>query len=98
YISEKIKQNDKQDALQIEDIDGKPVLIINEQDYATYIYYENGYLNELFTEKSDNVSLVGGQEILKISDFNITKQESIFEIRIKSTQGEEISVTIFTRA
>ncbi|MEG0895289.1 MAG: DUF4860 domain-containing protein, partial [Oscillospiraceae bacterium] len=36
YISEKIKQNDKQDALQIENIDYKHVLIINEQDYDTY--------------------------------------------------------------
>ncbi|MBQ1193873.1 MAG: DUF4860 domain-containing protein [Lachnospiraceae bacterium] len=76
YLTEKIHQYDSKDAITIVDLDGTPALSLfateGDISYATYIYCYNGALRELVVTKDSVYSLSGGQEIIKLQDFQPT--------------------------
>lgn len=101
YITEKLRQNDCADAISIGTIAEKPAVILSQtvenSEYATYLYENNGYLTELLIKKNSDIGsdvLNAGHPILEIDDFELTKlNESLFKFKI--TTGEEKPVVFY---
>lgn len=63
YISQKLRANDRAEAIRIGEVEGIPALMMTERftddltgatgSLTVYIYYYNGHLNELFTFDDD---------------------------------------------
>lgn len=87
YVTEKIRQADRVDAIEVGKIDDYDALIIKEQindkEYHTYIYAQDGWLKELLVEKSNLMPADAGRNIIKLTDFHIIKtQDGLFSITI----------------
>lgn len=74
YVSEKIRQADKNDAVSTGEFDGVPAVLITEDvghtRYITYLYQYNGYLKELMVREDTPLSPEAGQDILPVTEFS----------------------------
>jgi len=74
YIWTKVKNGDDSGKVLIEDFDGRPALCFDEEysqvEYRTLIYYYNGWIYELFSEKDLGLSPQDGTQILRIDELN----------------------------
>lgn len=89
YIANKIRQGDRQDGVDIIEVDGTSVLQlkqkIGEETYHTWIYWKDGSIRELFTDENSGLGLEDGLEILECSGLFMEKKGSSI---ILQTQGE----------
>lgn len=79
---------------------GRQVLVIeadvNGESYASCIYQEDGYLKELFTKKETFSGLQGGQELVALDTFSVSRpEESLLQFDLSADGQEE---TVFIRA
>lgn len=75
YIDNKIKQSidGKVQILEIQDKNTFLIQINEEENFKTYIYYLNGYLNELYVSEMDNIDLTYGTNICKLENMEFKK-------------------------
>ena len=89
YIANKIRQGDRQEGVDIIEVDGTSVLQlkqkIGEETYHTWIYWKDGSIRELFTDENSGLGLEDGLEILECSGLSMEKKGSSI---ILQTQGE----------
>lgn len=89
YIANKIRQGDRQDGVDIIEVDDTSVLQlkqkIGEETYHTWIYWKDGSIRELFTDENSGLGLEDGLEILECSGLSMEKKGSSI---ILQTQGE----------
>ena len=89
YIANKIRQGDRQDGVDIIEVDGTSVLQlkqkIGEETYHTWIYWKDGSIRELITDENSGLGLEDGLEILECSGLSMEKKGSSI---ILQTQGE----------
>ena len=89
YIANKIRQGDRQDGVDIIEVDDTSVLQlkqkIGEETYHTWIYWKDGSVRELFTDENSGLGLEDGLEILECSGLSMEKKGSSI---ILQTQGE----------
>ena len=89
YIANKIRQGDRQDGVDIIEVDGTSVLQlkqkIGEETYHTWIYWKDGSIRELFTDENSGLGLEDGLEILECSGLSMEKKGSSIVLQ---TQGE----------
>ena len=89
YIANKIRQGDRQDGVDIIEVDGTSVLQlkqkIGEETYHTWIDWKDGSIRELFTDENSGLGLEDGLEILECSGLSMEKKGSSI---ILQTQGE----------
>ena len=89
YIANKIRQGDRQDGVEIIEVDDTSVLQlkqkIGEETYHTWIYWKDGSIRELFTDENSGLGLEDGLEILECSGLSMEKKGSSI---ILQTQGE----------
>ena len=89
YIANKIRQGDRQDGVDIIEVDGTSVLQlkqkIGEETYHTWIYWKDGSIRELFTDENSGLGLEDGLEILECSGLSMEKKGRSI---ILQTQGE----------
>jgi hypothetical protein len=89
YIENKIRQSDKENAVEIKEVHGQPALLIKENydgiNYETWIYYYNNCLNEILIEEHDEFQLQDGMKIVNLDGFNITEiNKNTFKISVES--------------
>lgn len=104
YITEKIRQSDTANAIQITTQDDTQVLmltnIIDGIPYATSLYEYDGYLYELFARTDIDLPLDAGQPVMELHklSFSLVSPNTL-EIRLTDTSTEEqtIYVSIHSR-
>lgn len=76
YITEKIRQSDLENRIDVGELDGCPALIISsgteENQYRTYLYEYQGTLKELMIKRDIQLGPSAGQDILAVSAFKLT--------------------------
>ncbi len=81
YITNKIRQSDKQDAIEVRDIDGCSVLVMysryGDTDYETWIYESGGQLKlkELFSRSDSGLGVDDGLDIMDCQSLNFAIEE-----------------------
>lgn len=75
YIGNKIRQSDKNGAVEIRDLHEKNALVINEvydeENYQTWIYFYDGAIYEMFTDEETEFELADGMKLVEVDLFNI---------------------------
>lgn len=101
YISEKIHQNDSEQAVKIGEFHGREALILSyvsgEEAYDTYIYEDEEQLKELFVRHDTDADLSFGTPILEIREFSMEQREDgllAFHCTDKHDQSASILVAI----
>ncbi len=76
YLTEKVRQSDLENQISIGELDGHQAVIITSGEgdtgYRTYLYEYEGYLKELMARQDVTLGPSAGQNILAISDFELT--------------------------
>lgn len=89
YVANKIRQGDREDSVDIIEVDGTAVLQLKQQVgdemYHTWIYWIDGSIRELFTDENSGLGLDDGLEILKCAGLFMEKEEDTITLQ---TQGE----------
>lgn len=103
YISEKIRQNDSEGAVSIQDIEGTQCLALrgnyNGVSCTTYIYEYDGFLKELFLNDGVDILLKNGKTIMEINSLAMDKAGTgLFEFTSTDKKGAEDSLIISERS
>ncbi len=99
YVAKKIRQNDRTDGVDIVEVEGQTALLLCEEKdgetYCTYIYYYNGYLQELYTKASFAPVLTAGQSLIEIDGFTaIENADGTVTVTIYETAQDTTSLTL----
>lgn len=99
YLTEKIRQNDCEEAIALCTIQDTPALsfLTTEADvsYITYIYFYDGYLRELVVTESSVFSLSSGQPIVALGDIHFSMQNAnLIRAEINDLQGNTQTIYI----
>lgn len=93
YITEKLRQNDTSNSISVGQLQDTDALVLSQEldgeEYATYLYYYDGYLKELYIRKdsfSGSDLLDAGQDIMKLSSFSV---EEVSPVLLKITLDTE---------
>ncbi len=80
YVSNKIRQNDENGNIRIEDVNGSNAIVITEtydtENYETWIYYYDNSIYEMFTDAGMKFNPDDGMRIMDIENFEIEKLSS----------------------
>lgn len=97
YIAKKVRQNDWKDGVSLTEIEGQTALTFTQEKdgevFCTYIYYYNGYLQELYAKESFSPLLSAGQALIAIDEFTAVQNEN-GTLTISITQAEQSPSTL----
>ena len=89
YIANKIRQSDRENSVDIIEVDGTSVLQlkqqVGEEKYHTWIYWKDGSIWELFTDENSGLGLDDGLEILECACLSMEKEKNTITLQ---TLGE----------
>lgn len=75
YVANKIRQNDKEESIRIESLNGENTIVITEDYdgdmYETWIYFYDNAIYEMFTDAGMEFNLEDGIKVLEIDGFKI---------------------------
>lgn len=102
YVTEKLRQNDKENAVSVFSLDGMDVLCIsetiNDREYNTYIYCFEGSLYELLLPAEREFSPKMGQDLLDVSSLQVTSgEQGLLNIACTDRQGNLSQVSLYLR-
>lgn len=102
YISQKVRQGDVAGGVYIDKLNGSDALVLeqsyNETAYQTWIYYDEGYVKELFTRKDNPILPESGSSIVAVADFKIERDDNgIFTFTTTDKSGKAASVSSYSR-
>lgn len=100
YITEKIRQNNTEGTISVEELEGTPALVFTKQvsdvEYCTYLYFYDGYLKELSLRKGTYAGsnlLSAGQDIVPLAAFSIDSvQDNLIKLRIYTKTGDSFMI------
>ena len=102
YMATKIHQYEREDAVSMKEIDGTNVLVLQEPDnteYETYVYFQDGAIKELLTEKANPAELNAGLKVVEVADFQMSMSEDnrIYMASVDAAGNkEELTITLRT--
>jgi hypothetical protein len=102
YVTTKIHQNDRKDAISVTGVGGTTALVIEEQFedtlYRTWIYYYDGSLREVFAPEGTEFEPESGTEIIDVAGFTIEQiSDQLYQLTSIDTNGTQVSMTVATR-
>lgn len=102
YVATKLRQYDQKDFISMKEIDGINVLVLQEPvntEYETYIYFQDGAIKELLTEKANPSELSAGLNVVEVQNFHMSMVgENQIELCSIDAEGNEEKLTITLRA
>ena len=105
YITTKVRQADRQDAVSVRSFEGQAALVLTEEidgeQYETLIYSYDGYLRELFTSVGGEMLPEDGEKIMEANSFlaDANKPEKgQLSLRIQASDGTWEELTLCLRS
>lgn len=103
YLTEKIRQNDREDAIEIGTFERNPAIILVEEIdgilYQTYLYLYDGSIRELFSRMDENLGPEAGQIIMPALDFTAKEIErGFYTLTITTTDKVTLPLYVGTRS
>lgn len=96
YLTAKFRQHDTENGIFTDKLDNISALCfrdtLNDQDYITYIYLDQGSLKELFTPDGSSASASAGTTIAQLSDFQVSESRpGFYSFELKDPEGNKES-------
>ncbi|HBC31286.1 MAG TPA: hypothetical protein DC024_08605 [Clostridiales bacterium] len=104
YIANKIRQSDKNEAVEIKELNGINAVVINEvydeEKYQTWIYFYDGAIYEMFTDADNAFELSDGMKVVKAELFEIEKLKDNLYKFTAASNGEisELYLSLYSKA
>lgn len=81
YVTNKVRQADRSDSIEIRDIEGNNVLVLTSVSAdgildETWIYTMDGFLKELYSEKDSGLTVSDGLDIMECAPLSFTLEET----------------------
>ena len=97
YLTTKFRQHDTVNGIFTGKLDNLSALCfrdtLNDQDYITYIYLDQGNLKELFTSDSSSANASAGTTIAQLSDFQISESRpGFYSFELKDSEGNKETI------
>ena len=90
YLSTRLHQADRENALSVEDFEDTTALCIHEtigkREFLTRIYCYDGYLRELFTPVTGEFSPVDGEKLLPTENLTVTMTDNLLQLQVGQEQ------------
>jgi hypothetical protein len=102
YISNKIRQSDKQGAVEIRNYEGRNAVVINEtyddENYETWIYFYDNAIYEMFTDENTSFHPEEGMRIVDCDGLEITKlNDNLYKFAAKSSaESSELFLNLYS--
>jgi len=89
YITNKIRQADKENTILVKELNGNSAIVIKETydglNYENWIYYNDNNICEIFIDEGLKFNLSDGMKITKIDNFNVTKiKDNLYELSVRN--------------
>ena len=101
YLSEKIRQNDVENSIRIDQISGRDALVLTENKsgmgYESWIYVHNGYLREILLPPKSQFNPSAGQVIMPMKMIEADFNEQLLNITLYMTD-EITEISIYPRS
>jgi len=96
YITEKIRQNDNSKGIIISENNGQAVIeltkTVNDKDYVTYIFVDDGYLKEYTTSAGNDYNADTATRIIELKSMDVIKcSDSLYDFYMVNKDGVESS-------
>ncbi len=104
YLAKQIRQNDTSGGVEITEIEGEVAILLTDEDeadgYSKYIYYNDGYICELYEDENTEVALSAGQPLLAVDGWGVVENENgtITLSIIDNEAGDEFNLTLSLRS
>lgn len=102
YLATKVRQADRQGAVQIGEFGGVAALELVErfdtEEYITRIYCYDGYLRELFSTASGEFAPEDGEKIQEAGQVDFSLQEGVLSIAVIQQDGEKTELKLLLRS
>lgn len=101
YIANKVRANDRADALSIKTLDGVTVLSMRqdtEAELTDYIYYYNGKICEQLTFGDTAFKADYGEAVVAAESFIMEKEGNLFTFTVKDSSGTSTSISLCSRS
>ncbi len=97
YIAAKVRRSGP-DSIETAEFDGAAALVIHENledsDFVTVIYCQDGYLRELFTFADEVGSNVDGEMLIPMERADFAIEEGLLQVRLTDEKGDLRELTL----
>lgn len=103
YITNKVHQSDRSDAVKLLDFDGTRVLILSSTEsdatYDTWIYVYEGQLREVTVAAGTDLALADGIAVMPVHDFQMRLDgQRMLVLTSQDASGRALSVSVALRS
>ena len=98
YIANKVRQGDDYQAVTVKQVDGTDVLELSQnlggEVFYTWIYCQDGYIRELFTDAESGLGLSDGLEILECEGLKLTMEHRVLVAETIGKGGSRLMLSV----
>ena len=98
YIANKIRQGDQAGMVKVIQVDGTPVLELDQQfdgrRYISWIYYYDGSIRELFTPEDSGLGLEDGLAVLECEGLVFEQEGSLVTVETTGESGGRLLLSL----
>lgn len=102
FVAAKVRQNDRIDAIRLEDLEGCDALVLQEEletgHFCTWIYCHEGWLYEILVPESVCPRAGDGEKLIPAEAMEFEMLEGLLSISITDSHGQESSQLIMLRS
>lgn len=103
YLANQVRQHDENGCITLETLEDHPALVLADgpdSSYATFIYYNDGALRELYCERKNPLTADDGLVIVELSGWDIAldEQQGRLSVQAVDKDGRSRSLLLSLRA
>ena len=103
YVSNKIRQADREGAVSLQTKEGTTVLVLqsvqNGSNYETWIYEYEGYLYEVLYEQGQGLGLEAGTPVIPVNGFSMKMEaDNLLTLTANDASGKRLDLRLALRS
>ena len=99
YIAARVRQADRDNGVSVEPFGGRDALILTEEGgYATYVYWHEGYLMELYTSVDGDLAPEDGEKLMASGGLELSLEDGLLTVDITQGTGEQDTLCLSLRS
>lgn len=99
YIAARVRQADRSSGVSVEPFGGTQALVLTEEGgYATYVYWHEGYLMELYTSIDGTLAPEDGERLMASGGLSLALEERLLTVELTQGTGERDTLCLSLRS
>lgn len=102
FVAAKVRQNDAQGCVRVEDMEGCDALVLNESlgtgKFCTWIYCHEGWLYEILVPEKVTPKAGDGEKLIRAQELRLELEDALLSIDIVDAHGQSSSGSIMLRS